>query len=97
MNNPASDHILGLLTISLHMGCSGMGFEVIGAFPFFEEDKGIWSVRGLKASPAFRIDGGLVFNAAVLGMDRGEIAAGEFQKRITLTWLGGDDGNDLYN
>ena len=56
--------------------------------------KGVGAVFRLKRGPP-RVDRGAVLDAALFGLDGGDVGAEFLQDRVAHAGLGGDDGDDV--
>ncbi len=97
MDHAVGNELSRLCRVGGHVGRGQMRFQGGGAFPLFDHDEGVRSKFGLKRERRAGVDGGFVFDAAVLGPDRGHIGAEHLQDGVALAVLGGDDGDDVDN
>src|SRR6185312_6706157 len=63
--------------------------------PLLDDDKSVGPELGLDRTHALGIDGGPVFDAALLGMHGRHVGAEFLEDRVALAGLGGDDGDDV--
>lgn len=72
-----------------------MRFQCCGTFPLFDHHESVRSKSGLEFQRGAGVDGGLIFQASLLGVDCRHIGAERLQNGFTLAVLGRDDGDDV--
>jgi len=95
VNDPIGDQVSRLRTVGDHVRGNRMRLQGPGAFPFLHDDKSIRTEFGLEFEDRSGIDRGFVGKAALLGQDGGHVGLKCLENGITLTPLGGDDGDDV--
>src|SRR5215472_15408887 len=95
MDDTARDHVAGLGGIGGHVRRGGMRPQRLGALPLLDHDKGVGSKLGLKAADTLGVDRGPVFDATLLGVNRGYVGTKLLEDRLAHAGFGGDDCDDM--
>src|ERR1700684_3261250 len=85
--------ILGLFRVGLHVRRGDVSPQGLRAFPGFENDETVRSVRGLKRSDRRGVDVTGIFDAPLFGVHIGNVGAKGGQKLVAAARMGGYDGD----
>ena len=92
---PISDQILGSSAIRFHVRRNSMRPQSRKAGPFFNDDQSVRAIGRLSGTSVWRVDGGLVAKAPILGQNGGDIGLKFFEQLTPKAGFGGDDGDNM--